>query len=65
MRNIRAVIDTNIIVSGVISPKGLPRKILELARKKVFQPVTSLEINREILEADMTLNLSQIVNYKK
>jgi putative PIN family toxin of toxin-antitoxin system len=46
---IRAVIDTNIFVSGVISPKGSPRKILNLARNEVFEVVTSMSINHEIL----------------
>jgi uncharacterized protein len=50
MRRIKAVLDTNIIVSGIISPKGSPRKILELAKKEAFKVVTSILINREILE---------------
>jgi len=50
VQKINAVIDTNTFVSGIISPKGSPRKILELARKEVFKVVTSVSINREILE---------------
>lgn len=50
MRTIRAVIDTNIFVSGVISSKGTPRKVLDLARKEKFRVVTSISINKEILE---------------
>lgn len=46
----RIVIDTNVFVSGTISPKGAPRKVLDLARKGAFKVVTSLSINREILE---------------
>jgi putative PIN family toxin of toxin-antitoxin system len=46
----RVVIDTNIFVSGTVSPKGSPRKILDLARKGAFKVVTSLSINHEILE---------------
>ncbi len=49
MPKIRAVIDTNIFVSGIISPKGSPRKILDLARNAVFEVVTSVSINHEIL----------------
>mgnify|MGYP001607869422 FL=1 len=49
MLKIRAVIDTNILVSGIISPKGAPRKILDLARKEVFKVVTSISINHETL----------------
>lgn len=50
MAAIRAVIDTNVFVSGVISPKGSPRKILELAREGIFKAVTSISINHEIFE---------------
>ena len=50
MQKINAVIDTNTFVSGIISPKGSPIKILELARKEIFKVVTSVSINREILE---------------
>jgi len=39
MHRIKAVLDTNIIVSGIISPKGSPRKILELAKKEAFKIV--------------------------
>jgi hypothetical protein len=49
MRKIRAVIDTNVLVSGIISPKGAPRKILDLARKVIFEVVSSASINHEIL----------------
>jgi uncharacterized protein len=46
---VRAVIDTNVFVSGIISPKGSPCKILELARREIFKVVTSTSINQEIL----------------
>ena len=49
MRKIRAVVDTNVLVSGIIPPKGAPRTILELARKEVFKVVSSIAINHEIL----------------
>ncbi|HHT9110037.1 MAG TPA: putative toxin-antitoxin system toxin component, PIN family [Candidatus Brocadiaceae bacterium] len=49
MRKIRAVLDTNVVVSGIISPKGAARNILDLARKDVFKVVTSVSINHEIL----------------
>lgn len=49
MRKIRAVVDTNVLVSGIISPKGAPRKLLDLARKAVFRVITSVSINHEIL----------------
>lgn len=50
MQKIKAVLDTNIFVSGIISSKGSPRKVLELARKEVFKVVTSASINHEIIE---------------
>lgn len=50
MRAIRAVIDANIFISGVISPKGSPRKLIELAKKGVFKAVSSTSINSEILD---------------
>lgn len=49
MQKIRAVIDTNILISGIISPKGAPRKTVDLAKKEVFKAVTSISINHEIL----------------
>ena len=61
MQKINAVIDTNTFVSGIISPKGSPRKVLELARKEVFKVVTSVPINREILEV-LIKNTKEKVN---
>jgi putative PIN family toxin of toxin-antitoxin system len=49
VQRIRAVVDTNVLVSGLISPKGAPRKILDLARKGIFRVVSSVAINHEIL----------------
>ncbi|MBI3795295.1 MAG: putative toxin-antitoxin system toxin component, PIN family [Nitrospinae bacterium] len=49
MAKIRAVLDTNLFVSGLISPKGAPRRILDLARKESFKVITSIAINHEIL----------------
>ncbi|MCX5806849.1 MAG: putative toxin-antitoxin system toxin component, PIN family [Proteobacteria bacterium] len=50
MHRIKAVLDTNIIVSGIVSPKGSTRKLLELSKEETFKVVTSILINREILE---------------
>ncbi|MEK6545824.1 MAG: putative toxin-antitoxin system toxin component, PIN family, partial [Nitrospinota bacterium] len=50
MQKNKAVLDTNIFVSGIISSKGSPRKVLELAKKEVFKVVTSASINHEIIE---------------
>ena len=49
MPKIRAVIDTNVLVSGIISPKGAPRKILDLAKNEIFKVISSASINHEIL----------------
>jgi putative PIN family toxin of toxin-antitoxin system len=49
VRKIRVVVDTNVLVSGIISSKGAPRRILDLAKKEVFKVVTSISINHEIL----------------
>ena len=47
---IRAVVDTNVFVSGVIHQEGLPGQILTAFRSGMFELVTSAEINTEILE---------------
>ncbi len=46
----RAVLDTNVSVSGLISPKGPPGVILKALRAKRFILVSSPVINEEIIE---------------
>jgi uncharacterized protein len=46
----RAVLDTNVFVSGLISPKGAPAAILRALRSKRFILVSSPPINEEIIE---------------
>ena len=46
----RAVLDTNVFVSGLINPKGLPAAILRALRSKRFTLVSSPPINEEIIE---------------
>ena len=46
----RAVLDTNVFVSALISPKGPPAAILRAFRAKQFTLVTSPPINEEIIE---------------
>ena len=48
--NIRAVIDTNVFVSGLINPNGPPGHILKAVRSKRFTVITSPDINEEILD---------------
>ena len=45
---LKAVIDTNIIISGTISPSGAPYEILEAWRNRKFMLVTSGPILKEV-----------------
>jgi uncharacterized protein len=45
----RAVLDTNVFVSGLINPKGAPAAILRDLRSKRFILVSSPPINEEII----------------
>lgn len=47
---LRAVIDTNVIVSAFISPNGPPAGIIRALEAGRFVMVTSLAINEEVLE---------------
>lgn len=47
---LRVVLDTNVIISGLISPKGPPAGILKALKAGRFILVTSQAINEEILE---------------
>lgn len=44
----RAVVDTNVIMSGVIAPHGAPRRILEAWHAGQFTMVTSEDIIAEV-----------------
>jgi putative PIN family toxin of toxin-antitoxin system len=46
----RAVLDTNVFVSGLISPKGPPARILMALRSARFTLVSSPPVNEEIIE---------------
>ncbi len=46
----RAVLDTNVFVSGLINPKGTPAAILRALRSKRFTLISSPPINEEIIE---------------
>ncbi len=46
----RAVLDTNVFVSGLISPKGPCAAILRALRSKQFSLVSSPPVNEEIIE---------------
>jgi putative PIN family toxin of toxin-antitoxin system len=48
--SLRAVIDTNIFVSGIINPAGFPGQILKALREGAFTLISSPSINEEILE---------------
>lgn len=47
---LRVVLDTNVIISGLISPKGPPAGILKALKAGRFVLVTSQAINEEVLE---------------
>lgn len=46
----RVVVDTNLLVSGVISAAGLPRQLLNAASAHVFELCTSEVLLAELLE---------------
>jgi len=45
---IRAVLDANVVVSAILSPKGIPAKILTVWRAEEFSAVVSKAIVNEI-----------------
>lgn len=45
---IKAVVDTNVLVSGLISPKASPAKIISLWRDRKFILIVSEEILKEV-----------------
>ena len=45
---IKVVLDTNILVSGLISPKGAPAKLIELWQKRKYILVVSKETINEL-----------------
>ena len=47
---VRAVLDTNIIVSGLINRRGVPGQILMALYADQFKWITSPQINEEVLE---------------
>ena len=47
---LRVVLDTNVIISGLISPKGPPAGILKALKAGRFILLTNQAINEEILE---------------
>jgi putative PIN family toxin of toxin-antitoxin system len=47
---VRAVLDTNVFIAGLINPLGSPGHILKMVRKQLFQLVSSEAINEEIIE---------------
>ena len=46
----RAVLDTNVFVSGLINPNGVPASLLTSLRARRFTLVSSPPINEEIME---------------
>ena len=46
----RVVLDTNTLVSGVISPGGPPRRLIDDARAQVFELCSSATLLAELLD---------------
>jgi hypothetical protein len=46
---IRAVVDTNVLVSGIISEHGAPRQIVEAWQRREFTLLTSAHIVAEVM----------------
>ena len=59
---LRVVLDANVIVSGVIAPRGAPARILEAWRTGWFQPLVSPAILDEI---GRVLRYPRIVSYHR
>jgi len=53
---IKAVLDTNVLVSAIISPKGSPAKIISFWRQRKFILIVSQEI---------LVELASVLGYKK
>jgi putative PIN family toxin of toxin-antitoxin system len=45
---LKVVIDTNVIISGLLNPVGTPGKILTLAFERKFQPISSEHLLDEL-----------------
>lgn len=50
MADVRIVLDTNTIISGLISPGGLPRQLLDKARSQQFGLCSSTVLMVELLD---------------
>ena len=50
MADVRIVLDTNTIISGLISPGGLPRQLLDKARSQQFDLCSSTVLMAELLD---------------
>jgi putative PIN family toxin of toxin-antitoxin system len=46
----RAVLDTNVFISGLINPRGFPAAILKALRARRFTLLSSPPVNEEIIE---------------
>ena len=50
MADVRIVLDTNTIISGLLSPGGLPRQLLDKARSQQFDLCSSTVLMAELLD---------------
>lgn len=58
-RKPKVVIDTNLLVSGLISSQGNPAKLLKTWRKELFSVVTSQQLIQEFEEVLSRANLAK------
>jgi putative PIN family toxin of toxin-antitoxin system len=49
-RSLRAVVDTNLFVSGLITPAGLPARLIDALLDRAFTVVTSTELTLEVID---------------
>lgn len=47
--DIRAVVDTNVVLSGFLSHKGNPSKVIDVWARKAFVPIISPPLKKEYL----------------
>jgi len=60
----RVVVDTNVIVSGLISKRGFPYKIIDMwLDGKIFQPIICKRLQEEVNEVLRRLKIKNRANY--
>jgi len=60
---VKIVLDTNIFISGVISPKSNAGKVIQEWQKNSFEIITSLELLEEIKQVLKYPKILKITNW--